>query len=143
MNQQKKNIIIIGPAYPLRGGGMATFNERLAKAFQDNGHTVIIYTFSLQYPGFLFPGTTQLSEEAPPPGLNIKVVINSINPFNWFKVGNLIRKAKPDIIVVRYWLPFMGPCLGTILRIAKRNKHSWYEVIDRPASVGRSFWRKT
>ena len=124
MTLSTKNIIIIGPAYPLRGGGMATFNERLAKAFQDNGHTVIIYTFSLQYPGFLFPGTTQLSEEAPPPGLNIKVVINSINPFNWFKVGNLIRKAKPDIIVVRYWLPFMGPCLGTILRIAKRNKHS-------------------
>lgn len=103
---------------------MATFNERLAKAFQDNGHKVTIYTFSLQYPGFLFPGTTQLSEEAPPEGLDIRVAINSINPFNWFKVGNRIRKEKPDIIVVRYWLPFMGPCLGTILRFAKKNRHS-------------------
>ncbi len=103
---------------------MATFNERLAKAFQDNGHKVTIYTFSLQYPGFLFPGTTQLSQEAPPEGLDIRVAINSINPFNWFKVGNRIRKEKPDIIVVRYWLPFMGPCLGTILRLARKNRHS-------------------
>ncbi len=103
---------------------MSTFNERLAKAFQDNGHTVTIYTFSLQYPGFLFPGTSQLSEEPAPQGLNIKVVINSMNPFNWIKVGRTIKEENPDLIVVRYWLPLMGPCLGTILRIAKKNKHS-------------------
>ncbi|MFT3911919.1 MAG: glycosyltransferase family 4 protein [Ferruginibacter sp.] len=122
---QSKNIIIVGPAYPLRGGGMTTFNERLAKEFQDQGHTISIYTFSLQYPGFLFPGTTQLSEKKePPPGLDIKVIINSINPFNWIKVGRRLKAARPDIIVVRYWLPFMAPCLGTILRIAKKNKHS-------------------
>ena len=103
---------------------MSTFNERLAKALQDNGHTVTIYTFSLQYPGFLFPGSTQLSEEPAPEGLNIKVVINSMNPFNWIKIGKRIKKENPDLIVVRYWLPLLGPCLGTILRIAKKNKHS-------------------
>lgn len=123
MNSFKK-IIILGPAYPLRGGGMTSFNERLARAFQQNGHTVTIYTFSLQYPGFLFPGTSQYSTEAAPKDLNIKVVINSINPFNWIKIGNRIRKERPDIIVVRYWIPFMGPCFGTVLRIAKKNKHS-------------------
>jgi glycosyltransferase involved in cell wall biosynthesis len=120
----KKKVIIIGPAYPLRGGGMSTFNERLARAFIAEGHEVGIYTFSLQYPALFFPGSTQYSSEAPPQGLNIKVVINSINPFNWLKVGNRLRKEKPDLIVVRFWLPFMGPCFGTILRIAKKNKHS-------------------
>lgn len=119
-----KKIIIIGPAHPLRGGGMSTFNERLAKALLQAGHTVSIYTFSLQYPSFLFPGTSQYSTEPAPAGLDIKVLINSINPFNWIKVGNIIRKERPDIIVVRYWLPFMGPCFGTILRIAKKNHHS-------------------
>ena len=119
-----KKIIIIGPAHPLRGGGMSTFNERLAKAFQHLGHTVNIYTFSLQYPSLLFPGSSQYSAEAAPAGLDIKVMINSINPLNWIKVGNILRNEKPDIIVVRYWLPFMGPCFGTILRIAKKNKHS-------------------
>ncbi|MFT3981276.1 MAG: glycosyltransferase family 4 protein [Ferruginibacter sp.] len=119
-----KKIIIIGPAYPLRGGGMSTFNERLARAFMEEGHQVSIYTFSLQYPSLLFPGTSQYSTEPAPQDLDIKVLINSINPLNWIKVGNRIRKEKPDLIVVRYWLPFMGPCFGTILRYAKKNGHS-------------------
>jgi glycosyltransferase involved in cell wall biosynthesis len=78
----------------------------------------------LQYPGFLFPGTTQFSSEPAPADLDIKVQINSINPFNWISVGDRLRKIKPDIIVVRYWMPFMGPCLGTILRIVKKNRHT-------------------
>lgn len=119
-----KKIILIGPAHPLRGGGMTTFNERLAKQFQDEGHQVIIYSFSLQYPGFLFPGKTQFTDEPAPAGLDIRTRINSVNPFNWLRVGREIKKLRPDIVVVRYWLPFMGPCLGTILRIIKKNKHS-------------------
>jgi glycosyltransferase involved in cell wall biosynthesis len=117
-------IIIIGPAYPLRGGGIATFNERLAKEFIEEGFDTTIYTFSYQYPSFLFPGSTQYSLEPAPENIPIKIKINSINPFNWISVGNELRKLKPDIIVVRYWLPFMGPCLGTILRRVKKNHHT-------------------
>ena len=119
--QQNNKIIIIGPAHPLRGG-LASFDERLARQFQQENFNTTIYTFSLQYPEFLFPGTTQYSSEPKPTDINIKVCINSINPFNWIKVGNELRKLKPSIIVVRYWLPLMGPCLGTILRITKKNK---------------------
>lgn len=118
------SVVIIGPAYPLRGGGLASFNERLAREFQYQHDNVTIYTFSLQYPSFLFPGTSQYSNEPAPTDLNIKVCINSINPFNWIKIGNELKKLRPDIIVVRYWLPFMGPCLGTILRVAKKNHHT-------------------
>jgi len=116
-------VIIIGPAYPLRGG-LASYDERLAREFTKQGHSTSVYTFSLQYPGFLFPGTTQYSTEPPPTDLDIHVRINSINPLNWISVGNELKKIKPDIIVVRYWLPFMGPCLGTILRKAKKNRHT-------------------
>ncbi len=119
-----EKIIIIGPAYPLRGGGIATFNERLAKEFIDQGFDTAIYTFSYQYPSFLFPGTSQYSTEPAPQGIPIKIKINSINPFNWIKVGNELKKIKPDIVVVRYWMPFMAPCLGTILRKIKKNKHT-------------------
>jgi glycosyltransferase involved in cell wall biosynthesis len=121
LNQTGKHIVIIGPAHPLRGG-LASYNERLAHEFQQKGNKVTIYTFSLQYPGFLFPGTTQFSTEPAPSDLKIRVCINSINPINWLLIGNELKKIKPDIIVVRYWLPFMGPCLGTILRIVKQNK---------------------
>lgn len=118
-----KKIVIIGPAHPLRGG-LASYNERLAKEFSSQGHATSIYTFSLQYPGFLFPGTTQFSTEPAPKDLDIHVRINSINPLNWISVGNELKKSNPDIIVVRYWLPFMGPALGTILRRVKKNKHT-------------------
>jgi len=116
-------VVIIGPAYPLRGG-LASYDERLAREFMHNSYETTISTFSYQYPSFLFPGTTQYSTEPAPKDISIKVKINSINPFNWILVGNELKKLKPDIIVVRYWLPFMGPCLGTILRRVKKNKHT-------------------
>lgn len=118
------NVIIIGPAHPLRGGGITTFNERLARQFQNEGYQTSIYSFSLQYPGFLFPGKSQFTDEPAPKDLDIHTRINSVNPFNWLSVGKEIKKIAPDIVVVRYWIPLMGPCLGTILRIIKKNKHT-------------------
>ena len=105
-------------------GGLASFDERLAREFTSLDFQTSIYTFLLQYPNFLFPGTTQYSSEPKPTDIDIKVCINSVNPLNWIKVGRELKKLQPDIIVVRYWLPFMGPCLGTILRIAKQNGKS-------------------
>ncbi len=118
------NITIIGSAHPLRGGGIATFNERMAEVLQEQGHKVVIYSFSLQYPSFLFPGKSQFTDEPAPKALEIRSVINSVNPLNWLSVGNRIKNEKPDLIIVRYWLPFMGPCFGTILRRVRKNKHT-------------------
>ncbi len=106
---------IIGPAYPYRGG-MAAFNERLAREFQSQGHEVIIHTFTFQYPSFLFPGKTQYSEAKPPGDLNIVRDIHALNPINWLRVRKALKKEKYDLIVPAYWLPLMGPCLGTILK---------------------------
>jgi glycosyltransferase involved in cell wall biosynthesis len=116
-------VVIMGPAHPLRGG-LATFNQRLARQFKEEGHECSIVSFSLQYPSFLFPGTTQYSSEPAPADLTIHTLVNSVNPLNWLTVGRKLKKWKPDLIVVRYWLPFMGPALGTILRQVKKNKHT-------------------
>lgn len=117
-NNTKRKIIIVGPAYPYRGG-IAAFNERLAHEFIAEGHTVELITFTLQYPSFLFPGKTQYSEDPAPADLYIERRINSINPFNWIKVGRLLRRKKADLIVMAFWLPYMAPALGTIARISK------------------------
>ena len=114
-------VIIIGPAYPLRGG-LASFDQRLCRTFIEEGHSCSIYSFSLQYPGFMFPGTTQYSSDPPPAGIQIHSIINSINPFSWMSTGSRLNDEMPDLIVVRYWLPFMGPALGTILRRVRRNR---------------------
>ena len=116
-------IVIIGTAYPFKGG-LASFNERLAYACQKQGHDTSIVTFRLQYPDFLFPGKTQYSDEPAPEGLSITRLINSVNPFNWLKAGRQIRQQAPDLILIKYWLPFMAPCFGTILRIVKKNRHT-------------------
>lgn len=117
------HVIIVGTAYPYRGG-LSAFNERIAYEYQQNGHSVEIYTFSLQYPSFLFPGKTQYSDEPAPKGLKIYRKVNSCNPFNWIKVGREIRKKRPDLLITKYWLPFMAPCLGTIERMVRKNGHT-------------------
>lgn len=118
------SVIIVGPAHPLRGGGITTFNQRLAREFIQLGHECSICSFSLQYPRLFFPGKSQYTNEPPPEGLVIRSLINSINPFNWIQVGKLLKNEMPDIIVVRFWIPLMGPALGTILRRVKKNKHT-------------------
>ena len=108
-------IVILGTAWPYRGG-IADFNNRLAQEFISQGHEVKIYTFTLQYPSFLFPGKTQYSPDPQPKGLDIVRRLNSVNPFNWIKVGHEIRREKPDILIVPFWMPFMGPSTGFVAR---------------------------
>ena len=127
MNKTQKKIVILGSAYPLRGG-LASFKERLCRAFIENGDAARLVTFSLQYPSLLFPGKTQFSNSEKP-DLDIEVSVNSINPFNWLKIGKRIRKEKPDILLFKYWTPFMAPCFGTIARMVKKNRHTKIIVI--------------
>lgn len=118
-SSSKLKIFIIGPAYPLRGGP-AQFNENLCAELVKQGHDAQIISYSLQYPNFLFPGSSQFEQGTQaPPTLRIHTLINTINPFNWIKVARFIKKEKPDFILHRYWLPFFGASLGTISRLVK------------------------
>ncbi len=130
MMNSKKTVVIVGSAHPLRGG-LANYNERLALAYQQAGYKVKIFTFSLQYPNFLFPGKTQFSNELAPDNLDIEVALNSVNPLSWIALGNRIRKMAPDMLIMKFWIPFMGPALGTVAKIAKRNnKTKVVSIID-------------
>jgi len=113
-------IIIIGPAHPYRGG-IALFSNRLADALAVDNNAVNIVTFKLQYPGFLFPGKTQFSDNESSSKIKTLRAINSVNPFNWIKVGMQIRAAKPDLVIFKYWMPFMAPCFGTIAKYIKKD----------------------
>ena len=123
-------ILFIGPAYPYRGG-LATFNECMARQFIKEGEDVKLETFTLQYPSFLFPGTTQYSTDPAPKDLNISRTVNSVNPFNWISVGRRIAKENYDLVLVRFWLPFMAPCLGSISRLIRKNKNTKvFAIVD-------------
>lgn len=118
--QPSHKIFILGPAYPLRGG-LATFDELFCRALIEEGHRAAIVSYSLQYPGFLFPGTTQFEKTGQAPeGIAIHTMINSIHPWTWWKTARFLIRQRPDFVVIRYWIPFMGPCLGTIARLVRK-----------------------
>jgi len=116
-------INFVGTAFPYRGG-LASFNERLVGELNTQGHNAEISTFTLQYPSFLFPGKSQYAEGQAPDNIKITRRVNSINPLNWMRVGTDICKTCPDLLLFKFWLPFMGPGFGTIARRARRNKHT-------------------
>jgi D-inositol-3-phosphate glycosyltransferase len=118
-NTRSLKIFIIGPAFPLRGGP-AQFNENLCLELNKEGHDAQIISYKLQYPNFLFPGSSQFEKSGSAPhGIKIHTILNTINPLNWLMVARFIRKQKPDFILFRYWLPFFGPCLGTIGKLVR------------------------
>lgn len=116
-------ITILGPAHPYRGG-LASIMEIMARTFQRRGNEVDIKTFTLQYPSLLFPGKSQTVSTPPPADLHIWRCINTVNPFNWVRIGRRICRERPDFVLMKYWTPFMAPCFGTIARFARRNGHT-------------------
>ncbi len=136
-------IVVLGPAHPYRGG-LASIMETMAREYQRRGDEVKIYTFSLQYPSFLFPGKSQTDDKPAPQDLHIERVMNTCNPFNWIMLGLRLRRERPDMVVMKYWTPFMAPCFGTIARIARSNGHTKFvcqidnvephehHIIDKP-----------
>ena len=59
-----------------------------------------------------------------PENLEIRQKVNSIHPLNWIRVGNQIKKEEADLVIIKYWLPFMGPCFGTIARRIRKNRNT-------------------
>ncbi len=116
-------IVILGPAHPYRGG-LASIMETMAREYQRRGDEVKIYTFSLQYPTLLFPGKSQTVDTSAPADLSIERCVNTCNPLNWICIGQRICRERPDMVLMKYWTPFMAPCFGTIARLARRNGHT-------------------
>ena len=132
---------IVGTSWPYRGG-LSAFNERLARQVIKDGNEVEIFTFTLQYPDFLFPGKTQYSDSPKPEDLTIHRTMNSIGPWSWWKTARAIKKARIDLIVIKFWIPLMAPCLGTIARIARRNGIRVVSILDNVIPHEPHFWDK-
>ena len=140
---RKLKIAIVGPAHPYRGG-LASIMETMAREFQSRGYEVDILTFTLQYPSLLFPGKSQTVDTPAPEDLNICRRVSTINPLSWWSVGRELHRTKPDIVLMKYWTPFMAPCFGSIARLARSNGHTKvvcqidnvepheHHIIDRP-----------
>jgi glycosyltransferase involved in cell wall biosynthesis len=131
-------IVIVGPAYPLRGG-IAHHTALLYQHLSEH-HKVRVITFKRQYPALLFPGQSQLDPDA---AMRIPTdqLLDSVNPLNWVSIGRRIRKDPPDLLIVAYSLPFFAPCFGTLARVAKKGTNTkvlflCHNVVPHEARVG-------
>ncbi len=105
-------IVIVSPAYPLRGG-IAHSAGLLYKELSKD-HQVLLITFKRQYPNFLFPGKSQTETVEDSERIPTEVILDSINPFNWNSTAKRIISINPELVIFKHWLPFFGPCYGWI-----------------------------
>jgi glycosyltransferase involved in cell wall biosynthesis len=146
VEQSKKRIILVGPAYPLRGG-IAHFNESFCRSLMAAGCEAEILSFYMQYPDVLFPGKSQKSSGKAPADLKIHNLLSSINPLSWRNAARKIVRMKPDMVVIRFWLPFMGPALGSLARALQKKGIKVVGLVDnaipheaRPMDKALSNW---
>jgi glycosyltransferase involved in cell wall biosynthesis len=114
-------IVYVGTCYPMRGG-LAQFNAILAREL-GRRHEVTFLSFRRQYPDFLFPGKTQYVTEpevASGVRFDAEPILDSINPWSWFRTARRAAAEKPDLVIYKYWMPFFAPAFGTISRRVKR-----------------------
>lgn len=114
-------IVYIGTCYPMRGG-LAQFNAILARELSRR-HQVTFLSFKRQYPGLFFPGKSQYvaeREAAAVVRFDAEPVLDSINPWSWWRTARRAVREKPDLVLYKYWMPFLAPSFGTVSRFIKR-----------------------
>lgn len=113
-------IAILSAFHPFRGG-IAQFNGNL---YHELGKIADVkaFNYSRQYPGFLFPGKTQYvsAGDASFP-LPSDAVLDTANPFNWPSAARKIKRWQPDLLLMRYVMPYFAPSLGFVARRLRRS----------------------
>lgn len=112
-------IILIGTAYPLRGG-IAHYVALLYKKLKERGHEVKVLSFKRQYPSIFFPGKTQQDEGEELIPMESAPLLDSINPLSWIKAFFWLKKNKPDLLIYKYWMPFFAPCYAVVSFLARK-----------------------
>lgn len=122
-------IAYLSTFYPFRGG-IAQFNADLLEEFGRH-HEVKAFTFTRQYPSFLFPGKTQyVTESDKAKKVDSQAILDTANPFSWRPAARKIAAWKPDLLVMKYWMSYLAPSLGTVARYLKRRGIPVITVLD-------------
>ena len=122
-------IAYLSTYYPFRGG-IAQFNADLLEAFGKQ-HEVKAFTFTRQYPSFLFPGKTQyVTAQDKAKKVDSQAILDTVNPFSWCSAASKIAAWKPDLVIMKYWMSYLAPSLGTVARRLRRKGIPTITVLD-------------
>lgn len=124
-------IAYLSTFYPYRGG-IAQFNASLYRALEAQNQNVSAFTFSRQYPDILFPGETQFVTENDTTADRIPAqrILDTVNPLTYFSTVRAITRFQPDILLMKYWIPFLAPSLGHVAHRLKRRGCTTLAIID-------------
>jgi len=143
MSKTAEKVILVGPAYPYRGG-QALVEAYLYDTLTKLGYEVETVSYSLLYPSVFFPGTTQYETSnfvpfAHPEKISRK--LNSVNPLTWLSTARYIKTQKPALVIFVWWMPFFGPALGTIAKFLKKHTRITFLVENFVSHENRWFDR--
>lgn len=115
---RRLSVSIIGPSYPFRGG--IVHHTTLLYRHLSARHDVRFFTFTRQYPGWLFPGLTDRDTSHRPlrePG--VEPVLDSLNPLTWLRVAARVARARPQLVILPWWSSFWAPQFLTITSLLR------------------------
>lgn len=112
-------ICVVGPTYPYRGG-IAHYTTLLVRHLREAGHWTKLYSFTRQYPRWLFPGKTDRDPSTTPLQVDCEYILDPVNPITWWRLYRKVRADHPDILILQWWVPYWTPCLTLISRWIKR-----------------------
>jgi glycosyltransferase involved in cell wall biosynthesis len=124
-----RHIAFVGPMHPYRGG-IAQFLEAMVRGFESRGSRVTAVTFTRQYPGLLFPGKSQLEQSSGTLDVRPLRTLDSIGPLSWWRTAREIARVRPDLVVLKYWMPFLAPAFGSVVRLLRRQGIPSVIVVD-------------
>lgn len=107
--------IAILSCFPPYRGGISQFNTSLYQELSGE-NTVAAFNFKRQYPEFLFPGKTQYIEDGTHIPFTGERVLDTANPLTYITTARKIREWKPDMLLMRYWMPYFAPSQGYVAR---------------------------
>jgi glycosyltransferase involved in cell wall biosynthesis len=109
---------MVGPTYPFRGGishSVTLFCKNLSKK-----HDVKLLSFKRQFPSILYPGRDQIDRyKKKIKDFDVEYIIDTLNPLTWIKTFTVVKKEKPDLLVINWWTPFFTPAFFTISFLAR------------------------
>ena len=122
-------IAYLSTFYPFRGG-IAQFNSSLFREFEKENN-IKAFTFRRQYPNILFPGTSQyVNENDKVDKIESSELLDTINPFSYISTAKQINKFQPNLLIMKFWMPFFAPSLGYVAGYLKKRGTVVISILD-------------
>ena len=112
-------VALVGPVFPYRGG-IAHYTTMLYRELRKSGHQVVLYSFSRQYPCWLFPGKTDRDSSQRVLDVPCEYTLDSLNPFSWWATARAIQAQRPAVLILQWWVPFFAPMWVLLARVARQ-----------------------